>query len=86
MKKFGKRYLATKKALKDFIKEIEVLNQLRHPNVVQYLGVSYEQPLNEQSGGIYYMVTEFVSRGSLFEVLHQRRQSLDDYRILLIAK
>lgn len=34
VKKFGKRYLATKKALKDFIKEIEVLNQLRHPNIV----------------------------------------------------
>ena len=26
IKKFGKRYLATKKALKDFIKEIEVVN------------------------------------------------------------
>jgi serine/threonine protein kinase len=32
------------------------------------------------------MVTEFVSRGSLFEILHQRRQHLDDYRILAIAK
>jgi serine/threonine protein kinase len=34
IKKFGKRYLATKKALKDFIKEIEVLSQLRHPHIV----------------------------------------------------
>lgn len=42
IKKFGKRYLATKKALKDFIKEIEVVNQLRHPNIVQYIGVSIE--------------------------------------------
>lgn len=42
IKKFGKRYLTTKKALKDLIKEIEVINQLRHPNVIQYLGVSLE--------------------------------------------
>jgi serine/threonine protein kinase len=34
IKKFGKRYLATKKALKDFVKEIEVLSQLRHPHIV----------------------------------------------------
>jgi serine/threonine protein kinase len=35
---------------------------------------------------LYYMITEFVSRGSLFEVLHQRKQELDYCRILLIAK
>lgn len=43
-------------------------------------------PAPTPSNAIYYMVTEFVSRGSLFEVLHQRKQVLDDYRILLIAK
>ena len=42
IKRFGKRLLSTKKAIKDFIKEIEVLNQLRHPNIVQYLGVSID--------------------------------------------
>ena len=41
VKRFGKRYL-TKKALKDFIKEIEMLHQLRHPNVVLYMGVSLD--------------------------------------------
>lgn len=41
VKRFGKRYL-TKKALKDFIKEIEMLNQLRHPNIVLYMGVSLD--------------------------------------------
>ena len=32
----------TRKALKDFIKEIEMLNQLRHPNIVLYMGVSID--------------------------------------------
>ena len=41
VKKFGKRYM-TRKALKDFIKEIEMLNQLRHPNIVLYMGVSID--------------------------------------------
>lgn len=37
---------------------------------------------------MYYMITEFVSRGSLFEVLHKGKldQDLDDFRMLLIAK
>jgi len=41
VKRFGKRYL-TKKAMKDFIKEIEILNQLRHPNIILYMGLSIE--------------------------------------------
>jgi serine/threonine protein kinase len=63
IKKFGKRYL-TKKAVKDFIKEIEVVNQLRHPNIVLYMGVSLD------ANNFYYMITEFVCKGSLFELLH----------------
>ena len=40
VKKFGKRRM-TGKAMQDFIKEIEMLNQLRHPNIVLYMGVSF---------------------------------------------
>ena len=79
VKRFGKRYL-TKKALKDFIKEIEMLHQLRHPNVVLYMGVS----LDHQS--YFYMITEFVNKGSLFDLLHQRKLVLDDAKIVKVAK
>ena len=41
LKKFRKRSM-TRHALKDFIKEIEMLNQLRHPNIVLYMGVSID--------------------------------------------
>ena len=34
----------------------------------------------------FYMVTEFVSRGSLFDLLHQRKLVLDDVKIISIAK
>lgn len=38
------------------------------------------------TSNFYYMVTEFVNKGSLFELLHQRKVSLDDDRIMKIAK
>ncbi len=79
VKRFGKRYL-TKKAVKDFIKEIEVVNQLRHPNIVLYMGVTLD------SSNFYYMITEFVNKGSLFELLHQKKILLDDDRVMKIAK
>ena len=41
IKKFGKKYL-NKKAIKDFIKEIEVVHSLRHPNVTLYMGVTFD--------------------------------------------
>ena len=41
IKKFGKKYLE-KKAIKDFIKEIEVVHCLRHPNIILYMGVSFD--------------------------------------------
>ena len=81
VKKFGKRYM-TRKALKDFIKEIEMLNQLRHPNIVLYMGVS----IDFQQQSFFYMITEFVSKGSLFDLLHQRKLVLDDSRIVKVAK
>eukprot|EP00347_Sterkiella_histriomuscorum_P007834 403347387 len=79
VKKFGKRYL-TKKAVKDFIKEIEVVNQLRHPNIVLYMGVTFD------TNNFYYMITEFVNKGSLFELLHQKKIPLDDDKTMKIAK
>lgn len=85
IKRFGKRYLSTKKAIRDFIKEIEVLNFLRHPNIVQYLGVSLDN--STATSPSYYMLAEFVSRGSLFDLLHgSNRKSLDDAQILELAK
>jgi len=51
IKRFGRKYVS-RKAIKDFIKEIEVVHSLRHPNIILYMGVSFD------SSQQYYMVTE----------------------------
>ena len=78
IKKHGKKYV-TKKALKNFIKEIEVLHRLRHPNIVLYMGVSFHR---EQ----LYIITEYVNKGSLFEMIHKKRSKMTISQIYLIAK
>ena len=34
----------------------------------------------------YYMITEFANKGSLFELLHQRKYMFDDDKLFKIAK
>lgn len=36
----------------DFLKEVEVISNLRHPNIVLYMGVCYKK-FN------YYLITEY---------------------------
>ena len=80
IKRFGKRYMF-KKALKDFIKEIEMLNSLRHPNIVLYMGISMD-PSQQH----FYMVTECATRGSLFDLLHKQKIVMGDETILRLSK
>jgi serine/threonine protein kinase len=47
-----------------FIKEVSVLNSLRHPNVLELYGYSVD------SKGYQYIVTEFMDKGSLDGLLY----------------
>jgi hypothetical protein len=38
------------------------------------------------SSNFYYMITEFVNKGSLFELLHQKKVMIDEERIMKLAK
>jgi tRNA A-37 threonylcarbamoyl transferase component Bud32 len=49
--------------LNDLIKECTILSKLRHPNIVLFLGLCSETPN-------FAIVTEFMSRGSLWNILH----------------
>lgn len=79
IKKFSKRQVS-KTAIQDFLKEVEVVNILRHPNIVLYMGVSFDDDFN------YYMITEYVQRGSLYKLLHEEKMKLDDEKVFKIAK
>lgn len=46
-----------------FVKEASMMAQMRHPNIVQFLGASVSPPY-------LYLITEYCSQGSLHDVLH----------------
>ena len=91
VKKLPKHMLSNQKFLEDFAQEISIMAQLRHPNVIQFLGVAIDKVS-------LYMLTEFMPRGSeslylfiylfflknfsffilgsLYDVLHDKEQML----------
>jgi len=88
VKRFGRKCIS-KKSIIDFIKEIEIVNQMRHPNIIFYMGVTFDEENH------YYMVTELSSRGSIFDLLHSNTSShsgsrgkvlLEDSKIFKIIK
>lgn len=48
----------------NFLKEVSVLSELRHPNILLYMGIITNHPTK------CFMVTEFMERGSLYDHLH----------------
>lgn len=61
---------------RDFMKEAFILRQLRHPNVLQVLGASMNPPC---------IVTEYMPRGNLFQLIHDRNVPLPWSMIRKIA-
>eukprot|EP01016_Furgasonia_blochmanni_P029901 TRINITY_DN3127_c0_g1_i1.p1 TRINITY_DN3127_c0_g1~~TRINITY_DN3127_c0_g1_i1.p1 ORF type:complete len:881 (+),score=200.72 TRINITY_DN3127_c0_g1_i1:144-2786(+) len=80
IKQYGKRHTRhhTKKT-EDFMKEVNVLSNLRHPNIVLYMGVcvNYTKCL---------MITEYLELGSLFDVLHKLNTKLSEDKMLNICE
>ena len=80
VKRFGRK-CTQKKSITDFIKEIEIVNQVRHPNIVFYMGISFDESSR------YFMVTEYASKGSIFDLLHGSSPAkLDDSKIFKIIR
>ncbi|XP_066144217.1 LIM domain kinase 1 [Euwallacea fornicatus] len=62
-------YRVDEEAQKNFLKEVAVLRSLHHSNVLRFIGVLYkEQKL--------HLVTEYISGGTLTELLHDSTQPL----------
>eukprot|EP01087_Luapelamoeba_hula_P012076 TRINITY_DN3354_c1_g1_i1.p1 TRINITY_DN3354_c1_g1~~TRINITY_DN3354_c1_g1_i1.p1 ORF type:complete len:1075 (-),score=135.44 TRINITY_DN3354_c1_g1_i1:9-3233(-) len=69
------------RSIEEFIREIRLLATLRHPNVVMFLGATVIP-----TGGLGYgIVTEFCSRGSLWDVLHNTTVVFDWSIVLRLA-
>ncbi|XP_014670463.1 PREDICTED: tyrosine-protein kinase Abl-like, partial [Priapulus caudatus] len=56
-------------ALKDFLEEAAIMKEMKHPNLVQLLGVCTREPP-------FYIVTEFMQHGNLLDYL--RSTNKDD--------
>ncbi|KAJ0972693.1 hypothetical protein J5N97_020652 [Dioscorea zingiberensis] len=65
---------------KEFLREVAIMKSLRHPNIVLFMG-AVTQPPNLS------IVTEYLSRGSLFRLLHKTgaKEILDEKRRLSMA-
>ena len=64
--------------LKKFINEINIIASMRHPNILLYMGTAID---NDN----YYMITEYLPKGSLYEYLHNKKGFLTDSQKIKIA-
>jgi serine/threonine protein kinase len=64
--------------LNKFINEINIISSLRHPNIVLYMGASIERDN-------YYMITEYLPKGSLFDYIHRDKGKITEREQIIIA-
>ncbi|XP_028153835.1 LIM domain kinase 1 isoform X1 [Diabrotica virgifera virgifera] len=62
-------YRVDEEAQKNFLKEVAVLRSLNHNNVLRFIGVLYKEKR-------LHLVTEYISGGTLTELLHDSCQPL----------
>eukprot|EP00771_Trimastix_marina_P001927 gnl/Trimastix_PCT/3037.p1 GENE.gnl/Trimastix_PCT/3037~~gnl/Trimastix_PCT/3037.p1 ORF type:complete len:725 (-),score=71.40 gnl/Trimastix_PCT/3037:37-2076(-) len=65
----------TQSNLTEFNREVTVMKTLRHPNVVLFIGATTSRPL--------ILVSEFMARGSLFELLHSNIELSWELRMMM---
>ena len=69
IKQFKIEYSTSAKELEKFIKEMQVLSQMRHPNLILLMGVCIDQPN-------LCLISELVPNCSLFQALHNTNKQL----------
>ena len=51
------------------MKEVEILDSLRHPNIILYMGMSFDPKHKE-----WMMLAEYLENGSLYDHIHKRNR------------
>jgi hypothetical protein len=73
IKSFDRKRITNKRTIDgDFLREVEMLQKLRHPNIVLFMGVS----ITPECKGL--IVTEFMKGGSLFDHIHKKETKFTD--------
>ncbi|KAK9067483.1 hypothetical protein SSX86_014813 [Deinandra increscens subsp. villosa] len=65
-------------ALAEFRREVRIMQRLRHPNVVLFMG-AVTRPPNLS------IITEFLPRGSLYRIIHRPQCQIDEQRRIKMA-
>ncbi|KAL4589989.1 hypothetical protein LXL04_002905 [Taraxacum kok-saghyz] len=65
-------------ALAEFKREVRIMQRLRHPNVVLFIGAVTRPPTLS-------IITEFLPRGSLYRIIHRPHCQIDEKRRIKIA-
>jgi serine/threonine-protein kinase CTR1 len=66
-----------KQNIRDFIRELNIMCSLRHPNCVLFMGACLEETN-------MCIIMEYCSKGNLFDILHDVSQPIDYTRILQV--
>uniref|UniRef100_A0A8C5D6R9 Protein kinase domain-containing protein n=1 Tax=Gouania willdenowi TaxID=441366 RepID=A0A8C5D6R9_GOUWI len=78
-----KRYRAntycSKSDVDMFCREVSILCRLNHPCIIQFVGACLDDPSQ------FAIVTQYVSGGSLFSLLHEQKRLIDLQSKLIIA-
>mmetsp|Transcript_6895 Transcript_6895/g.14210 ORF Transcript_6895/g.14210 Transcript_6895/m.14210 type:complete len:1258 (-) Transcript_6895:1935-5708(-) len=69
VKKIHPQTVKSRKAIEEFQREIGVLCRLRHPNILLFMGACTKPPN-------LMIITEFMARGTLFDLLHRSNTRL----------
>jgi tRNA A-37 threonylcarbamoyl transferase component Bud32 len=78
IKQFKPEYSASSREFSKFLKELEILSYIRHPNLLLIMGLSVDSPN-------LCIVTEYLPRSSLFHLLHRAKVPLTMEQRLNIA-
>ncbi|XP_037325696.2 serine/threonine-protein kinase TNNI3K [Pungitius pungitius] len=79
IKRYRSNTYCSKSDVDMFCREVSILCRLNHPCIIQFVGACLDDPSQ------FAIVTQYVSGGSLFSLLHEQKRLIDLQSKLIIA-